>query len=76
LAFETVHTNVKEGTLIMPLVKRVVELANGFKESDSSFRMNVVKETFAKIAADFPKQRGNEISPAWVEWQQLVASLK
>ena len=76
LAFETVHANVKEGTLIMPLVKRVVELANGFKESDPSFRMNVVKETFTKIAVDFPKQRGNEVSPAWTEWQQLVGSLK
>ena len=76
LAFETVHANVKQGTLIMPMVKRVVELANGFKESDPSFRMNVVKETFAKLAADFPKQRGNEVSPAWTEWQQLVGSLK
>ncbi len=76
LAFDTVRTNVKEGTLIMPLVKRVVELANGFKESDPSFRMNVVKETLAKISADFPKARGNEVSPAWNEWQQLVGTLK
>jgi hypothetical protein len=76
LAFETVRTNIKEGTLIMPLVKRVVELANEFKQSDAGFRMNVVKDTFAKIATDFPKSRGNEISPAWNEWQQLVSSLK
>jgi hypothetical protein len=76
LAFETVRTNIKEGTLIMPLVKRVVELANEFKQTDAGFRMNVVKDTFAKISTDFPKSRGNEISPAWNEWQQLVSSLK
>lgn len=76
LAFDTVRANVKEGTLIMPLVKRVVELANGFKESDPAFRMGVVKDTFAKLATDFPKARGGDVSPAWEEWQQLTGSLK
>lgn len=75
-AFDTVRANVKEGTLIMPLVKRVVSLANRFAEEDPKFRMGLVKDTFAKLATDFPKQRGNEVSPAWMEWQQLVKTLK
>lgn len=76
LAFETVRANVKEGTLIMPLVKRVVELANEFHVNDPSFRMNVVRDTFAKLATEFPKARGDDVSPAWEEWQELVKTLK
>ena len=75
-AFDTVRSNIKEGTLIMPLVKTVVTLANRFAVEDPTFRMQVVKDTFAKLANDFPKQRGTEISPAWVEWQELVKTLK
>ncbi len=76
LSFETVRGNIKEGTLIMPLVKRVVTLANHFAADNPRFRMAVVKDTFAKLEKDFPKARGNELNPAWVEWQELVKSLK
>ena len=74
-AFQTVTANIKEGTLIMPLVKTVVTLANRFKDDDPSFKMGLVKDTFAKLEHDFPKARGRELSPAWVEWQELVKSL-
>ncbi len=76
LAFETVRANVKEGTLIMPLVKQVVVLANRFAAENPGFRMGLVKDTFAKLEQDFPKTRGNEVAPAWTEWQELVRSLK
>jgi hypothetical protein len=75
-AFDTVRSHIKEGTLIMPLVKTVVTLANQFSAEDPAFRMHIVKDTFAKLANDFPKQRGKEISPAWVEWQELVKTLR
>ena len=75
-AFDTVRTNIKEGTLIMPLVKTVVTLANQFAAENPKFRMDVVKDTFAKLAHDFPKQRGDVLSPAWIEWEELVRSLK
>ena len=76
LAFETVRANVKEGTLIMPLVKQVVVLANRFAAENPGFRMGLVKDTFAKLEKDFPKSRGDEVAPAWTEWQELVRSLK
>ena len=75
-AFDTVRSHIKEGTLIMPLVKTVVTLANQFSAEDPAFRMHIVKDTFAKLANDFPKQRGKDISPAWVEWQELVKTLR
>ena len=75
-AFDTVRGNIKQGTMIMPLVKTVVTLANQFAVENPKFRMQVVKDTFAKLEADFPKQRGNELSPAWTEWQELVKTLK
>jgi hypothetical protein len=75
-AFQTVTANIKEGTLIMPLVKTVVTLANRFKQDDPSFKMGLVKDTFAKLEHDFPKQRGRDVSPAWEEWQELVKTLK
>ncbi len=75
-AFDTVRANVKEGTLIMPLVERVVTLANRFAVEDPRFKIGVVRETFAKLAPDFPKQRGEDVSPAWMEWQELMKTLK
>ena len=76
LSFETVRANVKEGTIIMPLVKRVVTLANRFAVDNPRFRMAVVKDTFSKLEKDFPKARGSDINPAWTEWQELVRTLK
>lgn len=76
LSFETVRANVKEGTIIMPLVKRVVTLANRFAVENPRFRKALVKDTFTKIEKDFPKARGTDINPAWTEWQELMRTLK
>ncbi len=75
LAFETVGANVKEGSLIMPLVKQLVELTQQFAKTVKGFRADLVKQALNKFANDFPKERGDEISPAWVEYQELVKAL-
>jgi hypothetical protein len=75
LAFETVSANIKEGTLVMPLVKQVVELSKHFAATDKSFQLKVVKDALTKLSADFPKQRGNTLSPAWEEYETLMDGL-
>ena len=75
LAFETVGANVKEGSLIMPLVKQLVELTQQFAKTEKGFRADLVKQALNKFATNFPKERGNVISPAWIEYQGLVKEL-
>lgn len=74
-ALDTVVRNAKEGTLILPLVEYVVETSKSFAAGTPSFRLEVVKQQLAKAGADFPKQRGTAVSPAWEAWQKLVGRL-
>lgn len=75
LAFDTVSQNVKEGALIMPLVECVVTLSKEFAAKDKTFRLQAVKDGLAKFANEFPKKRGNDVSPAWREFEKLMHSL-
>jgi hypothetical protein len=75
MAFETVGANVKEGALVMPLVAQVVALSKHFAATDRTFQVQVVKDGLQKFAADFPKKRGNAVSPAWQEYEKLMGSL-
>lgn len=75
LAFEAVGPNIKEGAMVMPLVQRVVELSKAFAVSDKTFQIQMVKSCLEKYAADFPKQRGNDVAPAWLEFERLMKSL-
>ena len=74
-ALDTVVRNAKEGTLIMPLVQYVVETSKTFAGTTPSFRLDLVKQQLTKAESDFPKQRGDRVSPAWEMWQKLVGSL-
>lgn len=75
LAFEAVGPNIQEGTLVMPLVEQVVKLSKEFTANDKTFKLQVVKDSLAKYANDFPKKRGDKVSPAWVEFEKLMKSL-
>jgi hypothetical protein len=74
-AFEAVGPNIAEGALVMPLVRQVVTLSKDFAAKDPNFRIQLVKDALQKYAKDFPQQRGNEVSPAWQEYQTLMQSL-
>lgn len=74
-ALETVQANAGEGTLILPLVRQVVESSLRFRGEVKGFRIDMVREGLKKAAADFPKQRGGKASPAWAEYQQMQARL-
>lgn len=74
-ALETVVANATEGSLVIPLVTKVVENSSRFRSTVKGFRIEFVKSELTKAAKDFPKKRGNEVSEAWTEFQRLVATL-
>jgi hypothetical protein len=74
-ALETVVANSAEGSLILPLVTKVVEDSGRFRTTVKGFNVEFVKGELAKAAKDFPKKRGNEVSQAWTEFQRLAATL-
>jgi hypothetical protein len=75
LAFEAVGPNIKQGSLVMPLVQRLVELSVEFAKSDAGFRVDVVRKSLGNYSNEFPKARGDDLSPAWVEYQKLLDRL-
>lgn len=70
----TVVANAAEGIEILPLVEQVVAMARRFSTT-KGFRMDVLRQELAKAEKVFPKQRINEVSDAWKEYQKLVAQL-
>jgi hypothetical protein len=75
VALLTVVANAKEGGLILPLTKQVVETAKGYAATNKGFKVDVVKAQLAKAAKEFPQQRGNEVSKSWLEFQSLTDGL-
>jgi hypothetical protein len=75
LMLATATLNAKEGSLILPLVEQVVSTSKGFAATTPGFRLEVVKQQLAKLEEVFPSKRGNTVSPAFTQLQQLVDRL-
>jgi hypothetical protein len=53
----------------------VVQATKAFQAKQTNFRPDVVRKALSLADKEFPKQRGNEGSPAYAEFQKLVSQL-
>jgi hypothetical protein len=72
IALATVTANAKEGSLILPLVKQIVDIATAFAATAKNFQVAVVRSALSRVEKDFPQTRGTTVSAAYSEFQRLV----
>ena len=75
VALKTLVANGKEGSLVLPLVKAVVEMANAFARTSKDFRIEVVRTALARMEKDFPRTRGMKVAESYEAYRYIVKDL-
>ncbi len=76
ISIETCTANAKEGGLILPLISYIVTLSKECVAKNPRFQLRLIKQALNNIETDFPQNRGNEVSKAYLSLKDYIKDLE